>query len=206
MKKYVIEFIGTFFLVLTCALTGDSMSVACMLIALIYMGYGISGAHYNPATTLSIWLLRKISNRDALIYVLLQMLAAVAASLCFKFLWGDLRRFVPSPNLDINPLKPLFVETASTFIMMMVILTVAASRKTAGNSYYGLAIGFVVLALAYGSREISGAAFNPAVGVGPLIADALRGGNNLGHAWLYVVGPLGGSALATFLFGWLDKE
>ena len=90
--------------------------------------------------------------------------------------------------------------------MMLVILNVAASRKTAGNNYYGLAIGFVVLALAYGGREISGAAFNPAVGVGPLIADAIRGGHNLGHAWLYIVGPLGGSALATVLFGWLEKE
>ena len=206
MKKYVIEFIGTFFLVLTCALTGDSLAVACVLVALIYMGYGISGAHYNPATTLSIWMLKKIESRDAIVYVAVQMLAAVLAAISFKFLWGDLRRFVPAPNLAINPLKPLFIETAFTFIMMLVILTVAASRKTAGNSYYGLAIGFVVLALAYGGREVSGAAFNPAVGIGPLIADAMRGGNNLGHAWLYVVGPLGGSALATVLFGWLEKE
>ena len=143
MKKYLVEFIGTFFLVATFALTNGSflapLAVGSVLAALIYMGYGISGAHYNPATTIAMFILRKTSVKESAIYILIQFIASFAGAFCYFLIWGR-NMGIPRPNMEINIIKPLFVEMIFTFILVLVIIFVCVSKKNSGNNYFGLAI------------------------------------------------------------------
>jgi aquaporin Z len=115
--------------------------------------------------------------------------------------------FAPVPKEGYNILKPLFIEGAFTFALASVVLNVAATKATSGNSYYGLAIGFTVMAAAYAGGPISGGAFNPAVGLGPAIIDTTLGGNNsIANVWIYLVAPLAGGAVAALLHGFTTEE
>lgn len=212
MKKYIVEFIGTFFLVATVCFTNGNflapIAVGGLLTAIIYMGYPVSGAHYNPVTTLAVFILKKISLKESAIFILIQFLAGCAAAMSYFFVWGR-NSGIPRPNMEINILKPLFVEAMFTFIMMMVILYVAASKRTAGNNYYGLAIGLCVTGIAVTAGNISGAAFNPSVALGPMLIDKLFGTctcNPFEYGWIYFAGPITGSALAAFTFRFLSPE
>ena len=93
-----------------------------------------------------------------------------------------------------------------TFALALVILNVATAKATEGNSYYGLAIGFTVLAGAYAVGPVSGGAFNPAVGIGPSIVAVLAGDGSMGNLWFYIVGPLAGASLAVPVFRMQNPE
>ena len=212
MKKYITEFIGTFFLVTVVCLTNGNflapIAVGSLLTAIIYMGYSISGAHFNPATTLAILIVKKIELKESIIYIIVQLIAGCAGALCYFFVWGR-NSGLPRPNMEINILKPLFVEFIFTFIMILVILSVAASKKNAGNNYYGLEIGLTVTGIAIAAGTISGGAFNPAIGLGPMLIDKLLGScpcNPFEYGWIYFAGPFAGSALAAFTFRFLSQE
>ena len=206
MKNYIVEFIGTFFLVLVIGLTGNPIAIGSVLMVMVYMGGHISGAHYNPAVTLAIWIRKKIELKDALMYMMFQLMGAMTAAIFFHLIWGWDVKFAPAPNHAINILKPLFIEIAFTFALALVVLNVATSKKTAGNSFYGMAIGFTVLAAAFAGGPISGGAYNPAVGMGPIIVDTLSGGSSINHLWLYLVGPCTGAAAAAMAFKMLNPE
>lgn len=200
MRKYITEFIGVFFLVLVVSLSSNPLARASILIALVYMGFAISGSHFNPAITIAVWLRKKIEGKDAIMYILVQLLGGFCAALVFRFMYGGIYRFVPTPDLSLNIMKPLLLEVLFTFALTMVVLNVATSKKTAGNSYYGLAIGLTIFAAASAAGDISGGVFNPAVGLGPLVVDAAFGGINMGHAWLYIVGPCTGGILGSVVY------
>jgi len=158
MNKYIVEFIGTFFLVLTIfaavAKAGAMapLAIGAALMVMVYAGGHISGAHYNPAVSLAAWM------RGALGI-------------------GD--------------------ELLGTFALVWVVLNTATSKGTEGNSFYGLAIGLTVTAMAYGLGGLgTGGAFNPAVAVGGLMGKLMSMGNIL----YYVVGCFGGAALAAVVF------
>ena len=104
------------------------------------------------------------------------------------------------PDTSINIMKPLFIEVAFTFALASVVLNVATHSKTANNSFYGLAIGFTVLAAAFAGGSISGGAFNPAVGIGPSVINCMFAAGTCKYLWLYIVGPFLGAALAAFWF------
>lgn len=80
------------------------------------------------------------------------------------------------------------------------MLNVATSKKTTGNSYYGLAIGFAVMAGAYAAGPVSGGALNPAAGVGLILVNAVVAKGSLANAWLYIVGPCLGAVAASRVF------
>jgi aquaporin Z len=125
MKKYITEFIGTFFLVAVFCLTNGNflapIAVGSLLAAIVYMGFPVSGAHYNPGITLAVLLLKKLSIKESLIYILIQLLAGCAGALCYFLIWGR-NSGIPRPNMDINIIKPLFVETILTFLLVLVYL------------------------------------------------------------------------------------
>lgn len=198
MKRYVIEFIGTFFLVLTVGLTGNPIAIGAVLATMVYMGGYISGAHYNPAVTFALLLQKKISGRHAGVYVLVQLLAGLAAAATFQLVEGH--RFVVRPGMGVDFGVALLLEIIFTFALVSVVLHTAASAKTKGNDYYGLAIGAVLLVAAFAAGPISGGAFNPAVGLGPDIYNWGWLTNNISNFWLYIVGPLAGGALASAVF------
>jgi aquaporin Z len=201
MNKYIIEFIGTFFLVLAIGLTGNPLAIGAMLMVMVYMGGSISGAQYNPAVTLALWMRGKMQAAESIVYMIVQVVAATAAALFIYLL--DNRTFSPGlgVNTQINIMKPLAIEMLCTFALAMVVLTVATSKKNAGNSYFGLAIGFTVFACAMAGGPISGGAFNPAVGIGPTLIETFCGhGASMKYLWLYLVGPLAGGAAAAIVY------
>jgi len=205
MKKYITEFTGTFFLVLVIGLSGNPLAIGAILMVMVYMGGHISGAHYNPAVTLALLMRKKIGSGEAIMYMVFQIVGATLAALLVYLLTKQ--TFGPVPKEGYNILKPLFIEGAFTFALASVVLNVAATKATNGNSYYGLAIGFTVLAGAIAGGPISGGAFNPAVGIGPLVIDqAFFGSGNIANIWIYLVGPFAGGALAAIIHGFTDPD
>ena len=106
-----------------------------------------------------------------------------------------------APGEGTDVIKAVSNETLFTFLLVLVILNVASSPRTEGNHYFGIAIGFTVMAGAYVGGGFSGAAYNPAVGIGPILANLLAGNEvSVGHFWIYLVGPFTGAILATLAF------
>jgi len=198
MNKYVVEFIGTFFLVLVVALSGNPLAVGAVLVALIYMGGYISGAHYNPAVTLAALIAKKIKAQEAGKYMLTQLFAAVLAAATYYFLTYD--RFVVEPSVHFSLASAITAEIVFTFLLASVVLHTAATDKTKGNNYFGLAIGLTVMAGAFAVGPISGGVFNPAVGVGPILYDISNFSFYTNALVTYLIGPFAGGALAGLVY------
>lgn len=204
MSRYLTEAIGTFFLVLTIGLTVLAetplapLAIGSALMVMVYMGGHISGAHYNPAVSVAILIRGKMESRDFLPYLVAQLLGAILASLAVLVIAGD--TFAPAPAADAGLGAVLLAEVLFTFALALVILNVATADDTAGNSYFGLAIGFTVMAGAFAVGPISGGAFNPAVGAGPILVDTFAGDGSMGSLWIYLVGPVLGGVIAAGAF------
>ncbi|HRN70979.1 MAG TPA: aquaporin [Candidatus Woesebacteria bacterium] len=203
-NKLLMEFIGAFFLILIIAFTGNPMAIGVVLVALVYMGGYISGAHYNPAVTVALWINNKIEPMDAMKYIGTQMLAGVVAAAFFNVIAGS--KFLPSPALDADLAGAFLIEALFTFLLCSVILHVAATDKTKGNNYYGIAIGFTLIAIAYAGGPISGGAFNPAVGVSPLLYDFMNFGSHFMNITLYLIGPIVGGILAGMIYKTFNEK
>jgi len=198
MKKYLVEFIGTFFLVFTVGLAVRSgaalapLAIGSALMVMVYASGHISGGHLNPAVTLAVWLRGKCDARDVVPYWVAQLAAGAVAALLVTCLLGGrpagpaLRGSVPSA----------IVEFLFTFALAWVVLNAATAKGTAGNSFYGLAIGFTVFTGAVAVGGVSGGAFNPAVGLGVF----LMGLEKLSQLGVYVVADLLGGAAAALAF------
>lgn len=202
MAKLITEVIGTFFLVLTVGLTMLNgtplapLAVGSTLMVMVYMGGHISGGHYNPAVSLSVLMRGRLDGGELVPYMLAQLLGAILAGIAVRIIAGQ--TFAPAPGGSVLP--ALLVEILFTFALCLVVLQTATSDKTAGNSFYGLAIGFTVMVGAFAGGGVSGGAFNPAVGLGPTIVHAIIGGGSWADVWLYLVGPFAGGALAAWVF------
>lgn len=194
MNKYITEFIGTLFLVMAAALAGG-VGAALALMIMVYAGGHISGAHYNPAVTLSVWMRGKIEMKDAVMYWIFQIAGAVVAALIVAYVFKE----EGSGNCAIaedGGTKAIIAELLGTFALAYVVLNVATAKGTNGNSFYGLAIGGTVLAMATVLGKFSGGAFNPAIAIGLCIQKSLC----WDQVWMYVVGAFGGGALAAIIF------
>ena len=204
MSRYVTELVGTFFLVLTIGLTvmnGTPMApiaIGSVLMVMVYMGGHISGAHYNPAVSVAILIRGKMKARDLVPYVTAQISGAILASLAVVVIVGD--TFAPAPAPEAGLVAVLLSEGLFTFALSLVVLNVATDDATAGNSYYGLAIGFTVLVGVFAVGATSGGVFNPAVGTGPILVDALAGDGAFDQLWIYWAGPLLGSIAAAGVY------
>jgi aquaporin Z len=200
MKKYIAELIGTFFLVLTigCTVIGNGagplapLAIGSALMVMIFAGGYISGAHFNPAVTLGVWLRGKCETKDVAPYMMFQIIGAVLAAFAVEFL---------KAGTAVTPLHPatlpaLVAEFLFTFALVYVVLNVATAKGTSGNSFYGLAIGFTVLVGAFSVGNISGGAFNPAVAVGI----SVMGLSSWTNLWIYLLADFGGAAVAAGAF------
>lgn len=200
MKKYLVEFIGTFFLVLTVGLVVRQaaalapIAIGSVLMVMIFAGGHISGGHFNPAVTLAAFLRGRCEKRDVLPYWIAQFLAAVVAGLLVNFL---LRGRVDPAVLGNHPtLQSFIVEFLFTFALAWVVLNVATTKATMGNSFYGLAIGFTVLVGAITVGGISGGAFNPAVGLGVFT----MGLESVRQFGVYLISEFSGAAVAALVY------
>lgn len=204
MKKYLVEFIGTFFLVFTIGMTVIApgagamapLAIGSALAVMIFAGGHISGGHFNPAVTLGVWLRGKCDTGDVVPYMGAQAAAAVVASFAVKALKTGLLTKAAAMGGAMTPeiLPALLAEFLFTFALVWVVLHTATAKGTSGNSFYGLAIGFTVLTGAYAVGGVSGGAFNPAVALGLCTMGVVAWGS----IWIYLVACFaGGFAAAT---------
>jgi aquaporin Z len=203
MNKYITEFIGTFFWVLTAVLSANNgsdtmapLAVGAVLMAMVYAGSHISGGHYNPAVTLAMLMRGKVDRSDAIYYIVVQVLGGLVAAMMAVFLLNCQVR------VDIRPIQhdvlcSLLAEFLGTFALVYVVLNVTTVRSDGGHSHYGLAIGFALAAMGFALGGISGGAFNPAVALGISVA----GMTAWSELWIYLAGTLLGAAAAATVFG-----
>jgi aquaporin Z len=200
VNKYIVEFIGTFFLVLTIGLTvlaGGTgvippLAIGAALMVMIFAGGHISGGHFNPAVTLAVWMRGRCDTLDVVPYWLSQIVGAVAAAMAVKFLRSGASPTAMNPSVG----PALLAEFLFTFALAWMVLNVATSKDTAGNSFYGLAIGMTVMTGAFAVGDISGGVFNPAVAVGI----SVLGLSSWVNIWIYLVANFAGGALAALMF------
>jgi aquaporin Z len=210
MRAYVTEFIGVYFLVLTIGLTvlGGTpfagLAIGGSLMVMVFMGGHISGAHYNPAVSVALAMRKKLPWSDVLPYIAAQLAGAVAAALAVRGILGQ--TFTIAPAEGIGTTSAIAIEALYTFALALVVLNVATIQKTKGNSFYGLAIGFTIVVAAYAGGPLSGGAFNPAVGFGPILVHSIFADGTLGALWIYIVGPLIGAVGGAAVFGIQGEE
>ena len=200
MKKYLVEFIGTFFLVFTVGSTvipPDAgllapLAIGSSLMVMIFAGGHISGGHFNPAVSLAVRMRGRLTTTDLVPYWIAQFAAAFAAAWCIQYFKAT-GAAVP---FAIGVKAALLGEFLFTFALAWVVLNVATSKGTANNSFYGLAIGMTVMTGAYAVGGVSGGAFNPAVALGIV----LMGLQTWGNLWVFMVGNFGGAAAAALTY------
>ena len=208
MRKYLVEFIGTFFLVFTVGMTvightpGDGvvppLAIGAALMVMVYAGGHLSGGHYNPAVTLGVFVRGRCAAVDVIPYWASQFAGAAAAAglaMAMKGHGGD-------PGEHPVIWKAFTAEFLFTFALVYVVLNVATSKATAGNSNYGLAIGFTVLVGAFAVGSISGGAFNPAVAVGAVLMNLIKPA----CVWIHLSADLFAGLVAGVLFKFLNPD
>ncbi len=207
MKKYLVEFIGTFFLVLTVGMTviepgaaGDlaPLAIGSALMIMVYAGGHVSGGHYNPAVTVAVWLRGRCSQAEVPGYIGSQIAAGIVAALVVLGLKGD--PTVSAKDLAVFP--ALIAELVGTFALAYVVLNVATAKGTTGNSFYGLAIGFTVMTMAFALGPVSGGAFNPAVAIGITVMHLAK----VSNLWIYLIANFGAGVAAALVFKMINPE
>ena len=205
MNKYIAEFIGTFFLVLTIGCTGIGASsgviaplaIGAALMVMVFAGGHISGGHYNPAVTLGVLIRGKVKPADVVPYWVAQFVAAAVAALLTSKV---LRAGIPATAIMPKTGPALLAEFLFTFALVYVVLNAATAEGTSGNSFYGLAIGMTVMTGAFAVGDISGGAFNPAVAVGI----SLLGISSWGNLWIYLLANFAAAVVAAIVFNLIN--
>lgn len=199
LRKCVVEFIGAFFLifVIGCVLSQahvvlGALAIGATLMVMIFAGGHVSGAHYNPAVTLGVWIRGACNGLQAVCYIVAQILAAFAASIAVTFLFGH----TITPGGTASTIQVILAEFLGTFALVYTVLNVATAPTTAGNSFYGLAIGFTVFVQAVAVGSISGGAFNPAVAVAASLLGAVKAQSLV----IYWLSELAAAAAAAGIF------
>ena len=206
MKKYITEFIGTFFLVLTVGCTVipgaagviPPIAIGAALMVMIFAGGHVSGGHYNPAVTLAVFIRGRCPSKDVVPYWIAQVAAGCLAAVVAVWLVGK----SGTPMVIANVPAAFVAEFLFTFALAYVVLNTATAKATANNSFYGLAIGMTVMTGAFAVGGISGGAFNPAVAVGIAIMKLV----GFSQIWLHLVADLAGGLVAGLLFKFINSE
>jgi aquaporin Z len=198
-RKLTVEFVGMFIFMFTVGMVTNKtgagplapLAIGSVLMVMVFAGGHVSGGHFNPAVSTAVFLRGRMAALEYGSYVVTQLVAVVLAGLLVRYDGGRETHL----NVASSP-KMLIAEFVFTFALAWVVLNVATSRGTEGNSFYGLAIGFTVVAGAYAVGGISGAAFNPAIAIGAMVTGLLEWSN----IWIYLVADILGAAMAAYLF------
>jgi aquaporin Z len=206
-RKLAVEFIGMFLFVFTVGMATESanksgailapVAIGSILMVLVFAGGHVSGGHYNPAVSTAVWLRGRIRANEYVAYMATQFVAAALAGLLVNAIGG---KQTAGPTASTG--KMLVVEFLFTFGLAYVVLNVATAKGTEGNSFYGLAIGFLVLVGAISVGWVSGAAFNPAIALGASVLGAF----NWSHIWIYLLADFLGAAVAAGAFLYIQGE
>ena len=206
MRKYVAEFIGAFFLILTVGCTVipgapgviAPLAIGAALMVMVYANGHISGGHLNPAVTLAVFIRGRCDAKDVVPYWIAQCLGGAAAAFLAVFLCGKSGTPMEIGNVQLA----LVAEFLFTFALAYVVLNSATAKGTANNSFYGLAIGMTVMVGAFSVGSISGGAFNPAVALGLGLMQLVK----FSDIWIHVGADLAGGLVAGLVFKFLNAD
>ena len=198
-RKLVVEFVGMFLFVFTVGMATNEagagalapLAIGSILMVMVFAGGHVSGGHFNPAVSTAVFLRGRMAANEFGAYVATQFVAAVLAGFVVRSVGGrEVNAVVASSG------KMLIAEFLFTFALAWVVLNVATSRGTDGNSFYGLAIGFTVVAGAFAVGGISGGAFNPAIALGAMVTGLFEWSN----IWIYFIADFLGAVAAAAVF------
>jgi aquaporin Z len=198
-RKFAVELIGSFlfyFTIYNAVRSGSPLApvaIGGILMVMVFAGGHISGGHYNPAVTLAVLVRGRIAPAEAVGYWIAQLAAGVLAALVVNGILGPAP--VSPSDVALNGLGPVFLaELIFTFALTYVVLNVATSKDHPNNSFYGLAIGFTVMAGAIAVGGISGGVFNPGVYLGGAFMGLFA------TSWIYPVAELAAGVIAGLVF------
>ena len=220
MKKYLAELVGTFVLTFlgcatavslncgsdTASVVGTAFAFGLAVVAMAYTIGGISGCHINPAITLGCWLSKRMSAKDACMYMVFQVIGAILAAALLCYLAGC------DSGLGANGLQKLeevgkagqvsvgvgvVAEIVLTALFVLVVLGATAKTNGATNNFAGLAIGLSLILIHLVGIHYTGTSVNPARSIGPAL---FAGGEALNQLWIFIVGPFVGGALAALIW------
>ena len=197
-RKLTVEFIGTFFLMFTVGMatatagTLAPLAIGTTLMVMAFAGGHISDGHFNPAVSTAVLLRGKLAARDYVPYIVTQAVAAILAGLLVRGM-----NYGPADAMPVAGSGTMLVaEFLFTFALAYVVLNVATADDTANNSFYGLAIGFTLVAGAFAIGSVSGGALNPAIAIGASVLGLFAWGN----IWIYLIAGFAGGAAAAAAF------
>ena len=214
MKKYVAEFLGTLVLVLvSCGvavitnanIVATSLAFGLSLLVMVYTIGPVSGCHINPAVSLSMFLTKKMSLKELIMYIIAQVLGALVGSLLLGIILGTnellgANGFGGSLMADTAWIA-LLVEVILTFIFVLVILGVTNKKEYANIS--GVVIGLALSLVHLFGIPFTGTSVNPARSLAPAL---LQGGTALSQVWVFIVGPLLGALFASLIYNFVLKK
>lgn len=228
MKKYLAEMIGTMVLVLMgcgtavslgcnpvgadlSTVVGTAMAFGLSVIAMAYTIGGISGCHINPAITLGVFLSKRISGKDALMYIVFQVIGGLlGAAILYALVTSAGTDFaLAGAGLGSNDLQSgvsvaggLIAEIVFTCVFVLVVLGATASDNESTGKFAGLAIGLSLILVHLVCIRYTGTSVNPARSFGPALFAQLAGGpaTALSNLWIFIVGPFAGAVLASCIW------
>ena len=224
MKKYLAELLGTFVLVFMgtgsavvagkyIGFLGISLAFGISVLVMVYAIGHISGCHINPAITIAMLLNGKISARDAVIYIIVQSIGAVIASVLLLNIMAGF----PGYDLAANGLgqngygaaspagfslaSGFITEIVLTFIFLIVIF--GSTSKNAPSGFAGIPIGFTLSIIHMVGIPITGTSVNPARSLGPAL---VAGGTALSQLWVFIIAPIIGAVFAALVWKYLFED
>lgn len=228
MKKYLAEMIGTMVLVLMgcgtavslgcnpvgadlSTVVGTAMAFGLSVIAMAYTIGGISGCHINPAITLGVFLSKRMSGKDALMYIVFQVIGGLlGAAILYALVTSAGTDFaLAGAGLGSNDLQSgvsvaggLIAEIVFTCVFVLVVLGATASDNESTGKFTGLAIGLSLILVHLVCIRYTGTSVNPARSFGPALFAQLAGGpaTALSNLWIFIVGPFAGAVLASCIW------
>ncbi|MBQ9681755.1 MAG: MIP family channel protein [Neisseriaceae bacterium] len=223
MKKYLAEMFGTMVLVLMgcgvavslgCdpvanipAVVGTALAFGLSVVAMAYTIGGVSGCHINPAITLGVLLSGRMEAKDAVMYMLFQVIGAFIGSALLFALTANVDGLTGTGANDlqagVSVIGGLLAEVVFTFVFVLVVLGATAKANGATNNLAGLAIGLALVLVHLVCIRYTGTSVNPARSIAPAV---FQGGTALANVWIFIVGPFVGGALAALAWKIIDTE
>ncbi len=205
VPKLLVELIGTFFLVLVVGLSGGNpIAIGGVLAAMVFMWAHVSGANFNPAVSIGLSMRGTQSWQQTFAYIVAQLLGAVVAAAVVFAVVGHAMLIAPGEGVSYG--VALLVEALFAFALVSVVMNTTDAKATANKQYFALAIGLIYMAGIFAGGAISGGAFNPAVGLGPILFDISTIASHGTELALYSIGPVLGGVLAALAYRYIQPQ
>lgn len=189
------------------AVVGTAVAFGIAVVAMAYTIGGISGCHINPAITLGCWLSKRMSSKDAIMYMVFQVVGALIGSAILWLLVGNVEGMEGTGANDlqqgVSMVGGLLAEIFFTMVFVLVVLGATAKTNGATNNFAGLAIGLSLIIVHLVCIRYTGTSVNPARSIGPAI---FQGGTALTNLWIFIVGPFVGAVLSAIIWKVIEPQ